>query len=122
VATCILEVAKLAPTLPTTINQPSSVAVEVEPTMSECVLPTIEGVIHLTDQVNSKLLKHYFNTGEAVDHSILAPYYPQCSNGMIKLQGQGNNAKSLYVTFSMNFIQPYKKLVTNCCDTLHVNT
>ena len=62
VVTCILEVAKAAVTLPTTINQPRSVALEVEPTMPECVLPTIEGAINLTEQVNHKLLKEYFNS------------------------------------------------------------
>jgi hypothetical protein len=50
----------------------------------------------MTEQVNCKLLKEYFNTGEAVDHSIMAPYYSWCSNKMIKLQGQGSNAKSQY--------------------------
>jgi hypothetical protein len=38
-ATCILQVAKSAVTLPTPNNQPRSVALEVESTMPECVLP-----------------------------------------------------------------------------------
>ena len=51
-ATCILQVAKAAITLPTPNNQPRSVALEVEPTMPECILPTIEGMINLTEQVH----------------------------------------------------------------------
>ena len=52
VATCISQVAKAAVTLPTPNNQPRSVALEVEPTMPECILPTIEGMINLTEQVH----------------------------------------------------------------------
>ena len=83
-------------TLPTPNNQPRSVALEVEPTMPKCVFPRVEGVINLTEQVNRKLLKEYFNTGKAVDHSIMAPYYPQCLNKGIKLQGFRTSAKSKY--------------------------
>jgi hypothetical protein len=45
---------------------------KVDPTMPECVVPRTQGVINWTEQVNHKLLKQYFNTGEAVDHSIMA--------------------------------------------------
>ena len=41
--TCILQVAKAAVTLPTPNNQPRSVALEVETTMPECVVPRNEG-------------------------------------------------------------------------------
>ena len=60
--TCILQVAKAAATLPTPNNQPRSLALEAETTMPECVLLTTEGVINLTEQVNQKLLKEYFNS------------------------------------------------------------
>ena len=52
VATCILQVSKAAVTLPTPNNQPRSVALEVEPTRPKCILPTIDGVINLTEQVH----------------------------------------------------------------------
>ena len=57
VATCILEVAKAAVTLPTPDNHSISFALKVDPTMPECVLSTIEGAINLTEHVNHKLLK-----------------------------------------------------------------
>jgi hypothetical protein len=87
VGTCILQVAKAAVTLPTPNNQRRSLALEVEPTMPECVLPRNEGEPNLTVQVHQKLLKEYFNTGEAVDRSVMAPYYHWCSNIMMELQG-----------------------------------
>ena len=43
---------KAAVTLTTPNNQPRSVALEVDPTMPECVVPRNEGVINLTEQVN----------------------------------------------------------------------
>jgi hypothetical protein len=119
--TCILEVSKSSVTLPTTINQPRSVKLEVDPTIPECVLPRTEGVINLTEQVICKLLKEYFNTGEAVDHSIMAPYYPQCSNKRINLQGQGSYARSQYYILNKFIIQQCNKSVTNL-KILHVNT
>ena len=61
-ATCILQVAKAAVTLPTSNNQPRSVALEVETTMPECVVPGNEGEPNLTEQENHKLLKEYFNS------------------------------------------------------------
>ena len=61
-AFCILQVAKSAVTLLTPYNQPRSVAVEVEPTMPECLVPRTGGVINLTEQVHQKLLKDYFNS------------------------------------------------------------
>ena len=95
-ATCILQVAKAAVTLPTPNNQPRSLALEMDPTMPECVLARTEGVINLTEQVNHKFLKEYFNTGEAVDHSIMAHYYPWCSQARMKLQGYKTSAKGKY--------------------------
>ena len=64
--------------------------------MSECVVPKTEGVINLTEQVNCKLLKEYFNTGEAVDYSIMAPPHSQASNKRIKLQGFRASTKRKY--------------------------
>ena len=60
--TCILQVAKTDVTLPTPNNQPRSVALEVETTMPECVVPRNEGEPNLTVQVHPKLLKEYFNS------------------------------------------------------------
>ena len=85
--TCILQVAKADVTLPTPNNQPRSLALEVEPAIPECVVPRNEGEPNLTEQVHRKLLKDYFNTGEAVDHSIMAPHHSWCSQARIKLQG-----------------------------------
>ena len=64
--------------------------------MPECVVPRTEGVISLTEQVNCKLLKHYFNTGEAVDCSLVAPCCPWCLNARMKLQGFRTSAKGKY--------------------------
>ena len=61
VGTCILQVAKADVTLPNPNNQPRSLALEVETTMPECVLPRNEGEPNLTEQVHQKLLKDYFN-------------------------------------------------------------
>ena len=58
---CILQVAKADVTLSTTNNQPRSVALEVDTTMHECVVPRNEGEPNLTEQVHQKLLKDYFN-------------------------------------------------------------
>ena len=51
-ATCILQVAKADVTLPTPNNQPRSVALEVETTMPEGVVPRNEGEPNLTVQVH----------------------------------------------------------------------
>ena len=64
--------------------------------MPECVVPRNEGVINVTAQVHRKLLKDYFNTGEAVDHSIMAPHQSQCSHTRMKLQGFRTSAKRKY--------------------------
>ena len=64
--------------------------------MPECVLPRTEGEPSLTEQVHRKLLKDYFNTGKAVDCSIMAPCYSQCSHPRIKLQGYRTSAKGKY--------------------------
>ena len=60
--TCILQVAKAAVSLPTPNNQPRSVALGVETTMPERVVPRNEGEPNLTVQVHCKLLKEYFNS------------------------------------------------------------
>ena len=95
-ATCTLQVAKAAVTLPTPNNQPRSFALEVDPIMPEYVLPRNEGEPNLTEQVHCKLLKDYFNTSEAVDHSIMAPHHSRSSNKRMKLQGFRSSAKSKY--------------------------
>ena len=95
-ATCILQVSKADVTLPTPYNQPRSVALEVETTMPECVVPRNEGEPNLTVQVHQKLLKEYFNTGEAADHSIMAPHHSLCSHKRMKLQGHRSTAKRKY--------------------------
>ena len=59
---CILQVVKADVTLPTPNNQPRSIALEVETTMAECVVPRYEGEPNLTEQVHQKLLKDYFNS------------------------------------------------------------
>ena len=59
--------------------------------MPECVVPRNEGEPNLTVQVHHKLLKDYFNTGEAVDKSIMAPPQSQASNKRIKLQGYSSS-------------------------------
>ena len=64
--------------------------------MPEGVVPRNEGEPNLTVQVHQKLLKDYFNTGEAVDHSIMAPHNPWCLNKRIKLQGFRTSAKRKY--------------------------
>ena len=121
-ATCIIQVAKQAVTLPTPNNQPRSVALEVETTMPECVEPRNEREPNLIVQVHRKLLKDYFNTGEAVDHSIMAPPHSWCSNK------KGSNFKgtellpNANIKFLLNSIMMQcKKSVTNVM-SLHVNT
>ena len=52
VATCILQVAKAAVTLPTPNNLHRSVALVVEPTLPKGILPRSQGVINLTEQVH----------------------------------------------------------------------
>ena len=70
----------------------------------------------MTEQVHQKLLKDYFNTSEAVDHSIMAPHQSWCSNKRMKFQGYRSNTKG-NIKFSMNFIiHQCKKSVTNGCD------
>ena len=41
-------------------------------------------------------MKDYFKTGEAVDHSIMAPPQSQCSNKRMKPQGFRTSAKGKY--------------------------
>ena len=112
--TCILQVAKAAVTLPTPNNQPRSVALEVETTMPECVVPRNEGEPNLIVQVNQKLLKDYFNTGEAVDHRIMAPCHSQVSNKRIKLQGFRTSAKRKYKILAEFYYDAMQKVSDKC--------
>ena len=113
--TCILQVAKVAVTLPTPNNQPRSVALEqVETKMPECVVPRNEGEPNLTEQVHQKLLKDYFNTGEAVDHSIMAPPQSQVSNKRIKLQGYRTSAKGKYKILAEFYYDAMQKVSDKC--------
>ena len=85
--------------------------------MPEGVVPRNEGEPNLTVQVHQKLLKDYFNTGEAVDHSIMVPCYSQCSNQRVKRQGFTEVLPKANIKFSMSFIiQQCNKSVTNACD------
>ena len=113
-ATCILQVAKAAVTLPTPNKQPRSVALEVETTMPECVLPRNEGEPNLTVQVHCKLLKDYFNTGEAVDYSIMTPNYSCYSNKRMKLQGFRSTAKSKYKILAEFYYDAMKQISDKC--------
>ena len=115
VVTCILEVAKPAVTLPITINHTRSVALMVEQAINEDALPRVEGVINLTEQVDQKLLKDYFNTGEAVDCSIMPPCYPWCSNARMKLQGHRSTAKSKYKILNI-FCYSAMQQISDKCD------
>ena len=89
--------------------------------MPECVVPRNEGEPNLTVQVNQKLLKDYFNTGEPVDHSIWAPPQSWASH-------KGSNFKgtellpNANIKFLLNStMMQCKKSVTNVT-SLHVNT
>ena len=84
--------------------------------MPECVLPRTESVINLTVQVHQKLLKDYFNTGEAVDHSIMAPCYSQCSNKRMKLQGFRTSAKGKYKILAEFYYDAMQKVSDKCDD------
>ena len=120
--TCILQVTKAAGTLPNPNNQPRSVALEVDPTMPEYVLPRNEGEPNLTEQVNCKLLKDYFNTGKAVDHSIMAPSYPQSSHKRMKLQGYRTSAKGKYKILAEFYYDAMQLISDRHVIILHVNT
>jgi muramidase (phage lysozyme) len=113
-ATSILQVAKAAVTLPNHNNQPRSVALEVEPIIPECVLPRTEGEINLTEQVHQKLLKDYFNTGEAVDHSIMAPPQSRVSCQRMKLQGLRSTAKSKYNILNEFYYSAMQQISDKC--------
>ena len=113
-ATCILQVAKAAVTLPTPNNQPRSLALEVETTMPECIVPRTEGEPNLTVQVNCKLLKEYFNTGEAVDHSIMAPCYSRCSHAKMRLQGHRTSAKGKYKILLKFYYSAIQQISDKC--------
>ena len=114
VVTCILEVAKPAITLPTRINHTGSVALMMPQAINEDALPRVEGVINLNEQVDQKLLKDYFNTGDAVDHSIIAPYYHWCSNARMKLQGHRSTAKSKYKILNIFYYSAMQQISDKC--------
>ena len=82
--------------------------------MPECVVPRNEGVINLKEQVNCKLLKDYFNTGEAVDHSIVAPHQSQCAHTRMKLQGFRTSAKRKYKILAEFFYNAIQKISDKC--------
>ena len=113
-ATCISQVANAAVTLPTHNSQPRSVALEVKPILHKYIFPRTEGVINLTEQVNYKLLKEYFNTGEAVDHSIMAPPQSWASNKRIKLQGFRTSAKSKYKILPQFYYDAMQQISDKC--------
>ena len=78
--------------------------------MPECVVPRNEGEPKLTEQVNCKLLKEYFNTGEAVDHSIMAPPQSRVSNKRMKHQGYRTSAKGKYKIILNSMMMQCNKL------------
>ena len=82
--------------------------------MPEYVLPTIEGMINLTEQEHQKLLKEYFNTGEAVDHSIMAPPQSRASNKRIKLQGYRTSAKCKYKILAEFYYDAMQQISDKC--------
>ena len=87
---------------------------KLDPTMPECVVPRNEGEPNLTVQVHHKLLKDYFNTGEAVDHSIMAPHHSWCSNKRIKLQGYRTSAKGKYKILPEFYYDAMPKITDKC--------
>ena len=98
-----------------TINLDHLLWSKVETTMPECVVPRNEGEPNLTEQVHCKLLKDYFNTGKAVDHSIMAPHQSWASNKRIKLQGYRTSAKGKYKILAEFYYDAMQK-VTDKCD------
>ena len=82
--------------------------------MPECVVPRNEGEPNLTVQVHRKVLKEYFSTGEAVDHSIMAPHYPWCSNKRMKLQGYQTSTKSKYKIHQKFYYDAMQKVSDKC--------
>ena len=82
--------------------------------MPECVVPRNEGEPNLTVQVHRKLLKDYFNTGKAVDHSIMAPHYTVCLHARTKLQGISSSAKSKYNILHKFYYDAMQKISDKC--------
>ena len=82
--------------------------------MPECVVPRNEGVINLTVQVHQKLLMAYFNTGEAVDHSIMGPQYSWCSHKRMKLQGHRSTAKGKYIILCEFYYSAMQQISDKC--------
>jgi hypothetical protein len=81
--------------------------------MPECVVPRNDGEHNLTVQVHLKLLKDYFNSGEAVDHSIMAPCHSWCSNQRIKPQGFRTSAKRKYTILAEFYYDAMQQISDN---------
>ena len=79
--------------------------------MPDCVVPRNEGEPNLTEQVHRKLLKDYFNTGKAVDHSIMAPPHSCVSQARIKLQGFRTSAKRKYKILAEFYYDAMQKVL-----------
>ena len=82
--------------------------------MPEGVVTRNEGEPNLTVQVHRKLLKDYFNTGKAVDHSKIAPPQSQASHKRIKLQGYRTSAKHKYKTLAEFYYDAMQKVSDKC--------
>ena len=82
--------------------------------MPEGVVPRNEGEPNLTVQVHQKLLKDYFNTGKAVDHSIMAPHQSQVPNKRMKLQGLRISAKGKYKILAEFYYDAMQQISDKC--------
>ena len=82
--------------------------------MPKCVRQRNEGEPNLTVQVHHKLLKDYFNTGKAVDHSIMTPPQSQASNKRIKLQGYRTAAKGKYKILAEFYYDAMQQISDKC--------
>ena len=70
----------------------------------------------MTVQVNCKLLKDYFNTGKAVDHSIIAPPQSRVSQARMKLQEYRTSAKCKYKILAEFYYDAMQKVSDKCDD------
>ena len=86
----------------------------MDPAMPGCELPRNEGEPKLTEQVNCKLLKEYFNTVEAVHCSIMAPHYSQCSCKRMKHQRYRTSAKGKYEFLQNLYYSAMQQISDNC--------
>ena len=71
-------------------------------------------ITHIRLQVHRKLLKDYFNTGKAVDHSIMAPPQSHVSQARIKLQGFRTSAKGKYKILNEFYYDAMQKVSDKC--------